>query len=72
MRTFFKDEPMFLDAQRTQASSDNVIIRRSVVLGGDPIDVFQKAVHRRRWCKHTEGSVDQGEKGGGISVSLWF
>ena len=47
MRTFFKHKPVFLDAESTQAGADNVIIRRSVVLGGDPIDVVQKAVHRK-------------------------
>ena len=36
---------MFLDAQSTQASADDVIVRRPIVLGGDPIDIVQEAVH---------------------------
>ena len=48
MRTFFEDEPVLLNAKCTQASADDVIIRRPVVLGRDPIDIAQKAVHRKK------------------------
>jgi len=74
VRTFFKDESVFLDAQSTQASADNVIIRRLVVLGGDPIDVAQEAVHGKKGMQNIPNEVelkfDRGEEGGGICVSI--
>ena len=49
---------VFLYAQSTQASADNVVIRRPVVLGGDPIDVVQEATRQKTNNGIGEESVD--------------